>query len=334
MESPYFSVVVPTYNRKETLTRCLDALVRQTATPSMFEVIVVDDGSTDGTSEMLRTREFPFAFRSIAVPNGGASAARNAGVSVARGEYIALTEDDVVPEDRWLASAQRHLSAGAIDMLEGRTVALETGRDIRRFDTGGVPSFIPCNLFIRRSVFEKVGGYDPAFYDGQHHLYFREDADFGFRGLDAGHRFAFGPDVVVSHPLQFHTVGECFRHARRYRFDPLLYKKHPVRFREMIEVKRALGVTIHRPLHLVALVYLISLLVAAATFATGWVIAGWGAVAVAFFCGMVYRYRYQGRRAVRLDKLIETAGFFVLPIVYLWSVIRGCIRYRTAGPLL
>src|SRR5512141_701583 len=130
MATPYFSVVIPTYNRQNVLARCLDALEHQTIAPSLFEVIVVDDGSTDGTREMLGSRAFPFAFRAITVPNGGASAARNAGVAIARGTFVALTEDDVVPDARWLEAAHRRLAGGDIDVLEGRTVALGTGGDI------------------------------------------------------------------------------------------------------------------------------------------------------------------------------------------------------------
>ncbi len=334
METPFFSVVIPTYNRKELLAKCLEALRVQSINPMLFEVIVVDDGSTDGTQTMLRQEKFPFEFRAIAVSNGGASAARNAGVGIAAGTFVAFTEDDVIPDVYWLAAAHARLLSGRIDMLEGETVTLGSGRGVRRFEVGGIPSFIPCNLFVRRSVFEKVGGYDPTFYDGKEHLYFREDADFGFRILDAGFVHGFAPDAIVSHPAQFGTLGECFRHARRYRFDPLLYKKHPARFRHMIEVKRVLGLTIHRPLHLVSLLYTLMLVESIACFALGFHFGGWGSLLVAFLCSMIYRFRSQGKWAFNLFRAVETVGFFFLPLVYLWSLVRGCIRYRTAGPLL
>ena len=186
MNTPFFSVIIPTFNRKDTLRETLVSLAGQEAFPGTFEVIVVVDGSTDGTGDMLRTLVLPYPMRWIEQENGGASRARNAGAAMAAGEYLALTEDDVLPASDWLAMAYKLLIRKNIDILEGRTEYQGTGGSVRRFEPQGIASFIPCNLFIRRACFVASGGYEGAFFDRRAGLYFREDADLGFRLLDMG----------------------------------------------------------------------------------------------------------------------------------------------------
>ncbi|HET6271944.1 MAG TPA: glycosyltransferase family A protein [Bacteroidota bacterium] len=328
------SVVIPTHNRKQLLLQCLGSLERQSLEMDRFEVIVVDDGSTDGTTEELNRRSHAFAFNCLRIENSGPSQARNAGAAVVRGKYIAFTEDDVIVDEDWLKNGLMLLESKSLAMLEGRTVYAHNRKDVRRFERTQRPSFIPCNLFVRKGVFDRLGGYDPAFYDAKTRLYFREDADFGFRVLAAGLRTAIGMDVLVEHPPQFTSLSSCFRHVRRYVFDPLLYRKHPLLFRQLIEVKDVGRITVRRPYHALALTYvgllawLVFELVSARTAFLPAIIA------LAFGCSMLFRYRYQGRRAIMLHKLHETFGFMVLPVVYLVSLARGCIRYRSFRALL
>jgi GT2 family glycosyltransferase len=333
MNVPLFSVVIPTYNRKELLGKCLEALVTQSLDVSRFEVIVVDDGSTDGTSDFLKARRFPFRLTGKTEEHGGAPAARNAGIAGACGTYVALTEDDVIPDRDWLNNALKYLGDSSIDVLEGRTIYQHTLKDVRRFEGQRLPSFIPCNLIIKRDVLESVGGYDTTFYDARRHLYFREDADLGFRILDAGYRVAIADDVVVAHPPQFSSLNDCTRHARRYVFDPLLYKKHPLRFRQMIEVKRLFGLIIHRPQHYVALVYLAVLIFLCVGMLSAQKTDLVPLALIAFGCSFVFRYKYQGWRALRLYRIHETLGFLALPVVYLASLALGCFRYKSIGAL-
>src|SRR6267378_524730 len=97
----YFSVVIPTYNRLDMLLRVLDALERQADAPE-FEVIVVDDGSTDGTASTVAKRAGDrLLFRSQ--PNGGPGNARNHGVTLASGRVVVFIGDDTVPEPTFLA---------------------------------------------------------------------------------------------------------------------------------------------------------------------------------------------------------------------------------------
>lgn len=100
---PYFSVVIPTYNRLDMLLRVLDALERQTGAPP-FEVIVINDGSSDDTDRVLSQRD-GITFRTQ--PNSGPGRARNHGVSLAKGRFVVFIGDDTVPEPRFLAEHAR-----------------------------------------------------------------------------------------------------------------------------------------------------------------------------------------------------------------------------------
>src|SRR5262245_23694357 len=101
--TPEVSVVIPTHNRLEVLAEVLQALEFQYAAPA-FEVVVVDDGSTDGTGEWLRSRTFQVPLRAIVQENHGPAAARNTGVAAASGRWVAFLGDDTVPSPGWLAA--------------------------------------------------------------------------------------------------------------------------------------------------------------------------------------------------------------------------------------
>lgn len=112
-----FSVVIPTYNRMDALPEVLGALEAQRASDSQelpdYEVVIVDDGSTDGTGQWLEAREWTIPARVLQQDNRGPAAARNAGVETARGTWVAFLGDDTVPETGWLAAhAQAHRERG------------------------------------------------------------------------------------------------------------------------------------------------------------------------------------------------------------------------------
>lgn len=333
MTAPFFSVIIPTFNRRDSLREVLVSLARQEEVPGGFEVIVAVDGSTDGSAEMLPELALPYSLRWVLQANAGASEARNAGAALASGEYLALTEDDVLPASDWLKTAYSHLFDRSLDILEGVTEYMGSGGSVRRFEPPGIPSFIPCNLFIRRSSFLAAGGYESAFFDRMAGLYFREDADLGFRLLDMGFSVYIAGDVRVAHPLQFSTLGAALRHARRYQFDPLLFSRHPRRYREFIEVKRIAGITVHRPQHYVALAAGCAAVVMIAGAVAG-APALWGSGAAAvLLSGVLFRYKYHGTRAFSPSEAGRTIAFVAVPFVYLASLLRGCIRYRSIGVL-
>jgi len=101
------------------------------------------------------------------------------------------------------------------------------------------PLYLPTNLFVRRDVYAKAGGYCEDFFDPGTRVYFREDSDFGFTLEALGARVVSDPALRVEHPVEHQRFWDPVRWARRHLMDPLLAARHPQRFRDRIEVPRA-----------------------------------------------------------------------------------------------
>jgi glycosyltransferase involved in cell wall biosynthesis len=332
--APFISVIIPTYNRREKLLALLELLGAQTYSPPEFEVIVVDDGSTDGTAPavMEAARRSRVRIACLHQARGGPSAARNAGAAAARGTVLAFTEDDVTPEAEWLERGARYFLDSTTAALEGLTRSTHS-ENLRSFESPGTRGFLPCNLFVRRETFLNVGGFDPAYCDLSLGLYFREDADFGFRLLGHGDAVLFGPDVVVAHPEQFGAPRDILRHVRRYLFDPLLYRNHPALFRKFIEVKRLGPIVIRRPFHYLCWFYLAGFIVILAEIFTGRSAALLPLLIAMLALHAGIRFRYERRKVPALWNVRNTLAFAVLPFTYLGWFIRGCVRFRSWGAL-
>lgn len=205
------SVVIPTYNRRHQLERTLEGLARQTGGPLETEVIVVSDGSTDGTDEWLRSGTTPVPVSPCFQANGGPATARNRGAAAARGSLLLFLDDDVVPVPDLVATHVRHhrdldddvvvigpmcaptdaeLSPWVMweqHMLDKQYEAMNLGKweaTARQFYT--------ANASLSRRHLEAVGGFDPTFRRA-------EDVELAYRLADAGLSFSFVPEAVVWH---------------------------------------------------------------------------------------------------------------------------------------
>jgi glycosyltransferase involved in cell wall biosynthesis len=220
-EWPFVSVVVPTYNRASVLRRCLEALTAQEY-PGRLEIIVVDDGSTDGTPQVVEE----FASRGVRYlrqANRGPAAARNRGIFAAGGEIIAFTDDDCLPPPDWVSRlVQGYLEhpevagvggylAPPAEMRDNPIAQYERslGREVYGAGEEEIVAGFDCpaggtaNMSYRRQVLEEVGGFDESF------LYAAgEDADLKWRICQRGARLLYVP-VPVTH-LQPYT-WEAFR---------------------------------------------------------------------------------------------------------------------------
>ena len=194
---PDVSVIVPAQDAAATIGRTLAALAAQRV-DSGFEIVVVDDGSSDATAavaERAGARVVRQAKRA------GPAAARNAGVTAARGRLLAFTDADCEPAPSWLAAGAAAL--GDADLVTG-PIAPAPGVAVRPFDrtlrvTGPSPLFESANLFARRALFERVGGFERVRRVDIGH--FGEDALFGWRARRAGARVAYAPDALVHHAV-------------------------------------------------------------------------------------------------------------------------------------
>ena len=329
MSSVMFSVVIPTFNRLIGLKRCLDSLQVQSYDYSMYEVIVIDDGSVENVCEIISTNEFSFALKIIRITHGGPSIARNIGIQNAIGDYIIFYEDDIIIDKEYIAKAYGLINNCKCDVVEGKTLIEGRRKTIRRYDVTNVYSFIPCNLIIRRSVLIRIGGYDPQFFDSATGLYFREDTELGFRLLNEGVSIVKTDELIVEHPEQFLTISACIRHAKRYYFDPLLYRKHPKQYRKYIETKHFLGFQFSRPLHLLSTIMVCFSMLVIVGFCIKKPDISIIGLLIIFALANILRYKYQGVKALRFYELHNIGAFILLPFVYWKALLKGCIKFRS-----
>jgi GT2 family glycosyltransferase len=197
------------------LRRTLEALGRQEGAPP-FEVIVVDDASTDETPAMLRSLLGDSPFPLIVLrqeSNGGPAAARNRGWRSARGAVVCFTDDDCLPQSRWLATLVAGM--GGADLAQGRTLPNPDQRDrwgpfshtVEVLTEAGF--YETCNMAYERSWLDVTGGFDEDF-----RFPYGEDTDLAWRAKEKGAAIAFVPEAIV-----YHEIGDSdfLRHLRLLR---------------------------------------------------------------------------------------------------------------------
>ena len=234
-----FSIVIPTFQRREIVVRMVSALQRQQGD---FEVIVVIDGSTDGTADALRALQLPFPLTVIEQQNGGAAQARNVAANAATGELLLFLDDDMEADPEMLVQHDLSHREGA-DIVFGHLplhpdspdnlLSRGVGRwaERRREQLAAPDTDVPVTdlntgqMSISREDFQRLGGFDTSFT--REGLYGGEDFEFGHRAHKAGLRAAFNP-VAISH--QFYAVdpADYTRRTRESaRSHEELNAKHP-----------------------------------------------------------------------------------------------------------
>lgn len=228
------SVVVPTWRRPALLRRCLDALLAQTLHPSLYEIVIADDAPEEAVRGLVEraSAQARCTLQYVAVrATQGAAGARNAGWRAARGEIIAFTDDDTVPDRNWLLEGLRALVDGASAATGRVEMPLPEHPTDYEKDAAGLTraEFVTANCFVRRDVLERIGGFDERFTSA-----WREDSDLHFRLLEAGCRIERAPDAIVVHPVRPAGFGVSLAQQRKVVFDALLYRKHPRLYRQRI----------------------------------------------------------------------------------------------------
>jgi GT2 family glycosyltransferase len=258
------SVVIPTYNRSALLGRILSALRGQTLPPDRYEVILVDDGSTDGTAELGAELAKEGAVRFLQSGHRGVAAARNTGIQAAKGDIVVFTDDDcLVPAD-WLERladgyARHHEVVGVGGRLIAPAEVLRSRAAARHEDfiarhvygagdaeaLGGFecPAGGTNNMSYRREALLEVGGFDESFPP----FVWGEDADLKLRLTRRGARLLYIP-VVVTH-LRDYSLRSFLRQSYQR-------GKGEAHFRLKHHARRAWGTRVRRlllaPLKLLA----------------------------------------------------------------------------------
>ena len=230
-----FSVIVCTRNGGTRIGRCLDACRKLKG--ERIEIIVVDDGSTDGTADLVE-QAFP-EVTLLRLPPGGLSEARNQGAAIASGRVLAYTDDDCEPDAEWIVRLRRRYAASS-----GRFAAVggpnlppppETIAQAVVAAAPGAPSHVMlddveaehlpgCNLTVTREAFDAIGGFDVDFHTAG------DDVDFCWRLRDAGFRLGFAAGAFVWH-VRRPTISGFLKQQLGYGVaEALLMEKHPCRF--------------------------------------------------------------------------------------------------------
>jgi GT2 family glycosyltransferase len=221
-------VVVCSYNGAPTLEQCLSSL-RDVDYPD-YEVVLVDDGSTDNTRAI--TGRFP-EVRTIHQPNRGLSVARNVGLQAARGAVVAYTDSDCRADPDWLTLLVHGLQASDAAAVGGPNLSPEDGRVAACIDASpGQPTHVleddriaehipGCNMAFRREALQGIGGFDPVYTQAG------DDVDVCWRLQEGGGRIAFAPGAFVWHHRR-QTPRAYLRQQSGYgRAEALLRLKHP-----------------------------------------------------------------------------------------------------------
>jgi glycosyltransferase involved in cell wall biosynthesis len=229
MEGIKLTVIVPTYNRVDTLKKCLKALARQTFNRADYEIIVVDDGSNDGTADYLASlgSGYPAALRTFSQANRGPAAARNLGIKAARGKIVLFTGDDIIADSRLLAehvrchSAHPEIEAAVLGYttwskeikitpfmrwLESRGVQFGYGQIAGKDEVDPWRFFYTSNISLKKEFFDRNGSFDEDFKNAAY-----EDIELGWRFKRKGLKLFYNTNAVGWHEHATSLDAACAR---------------------------------------------------------------------------------------------------------------------------
>ncbi len=225
----YVSIVAPAYNEGENIRACINSLKAQDFPKERFEIIIVDNNSTDNTLEIIKNLDVIYTIEH----RKGRGEARNAGIMMAKGDIIALIDSDCVAEKNWLNYIVSAFADPNVGCVAGEIVAVENENSsmleqylIRKGHLSQkehtehpfLPYAATANAAYRREVFNKIGLFAEKMSS-------EEDADLSWRmQLSTDYRVAYVPEAVVFHPYEA-SSKELFKQKRRHAYSGVnLYK--------------------------------------------------------------------------------------------------------------
>jgi O-antigen biosynthesis protein len=228
---PKVSVIVCTFNGSRTLSQCLESLLRLDY-PN-YEVIVVNDGSTDATAQITQS----YGFRLITTENRGLASARNTGLKAATGEIVAYIDDDAYADPHWLRYLAgtfmntRHAGVGGPniappgDGLVAECVAHSPGNPVHILLSDSEAEHIPgCNMAFRKTALEAIGGFDPQFRIAG------DDVDVCWRLQQKGWTLGYSPGAMAWHHRR-NSIRAYWKQQHNYgKAESFLEKKWPEKY--------------------------------------------------------------------------------------------------------
>ncbi len=252
---PYVSVIVPVRDGEATIAACLDSILATDYPPEDREILVVDNGSSDGTAALIQARPVTY----LREPKRGVSNARNRGIAASRGEVCAFLDADCVVEPQWLTELVRPFEDPEVGAVGGNLEhappsnaaerqAIRLLGDWQQFAFASDPAYpITANAAYRRDVLERIGPFDP-------HMTRAQDVELGLRFQQRSHlRLAFAERAIARHRNRSTQLG-FFRQQLGWAYGAgLVGIKYeamggdPVRWpvgREILRTARGLGIVL------------------------------------------------------------------------------------------
>jgi glycosyltransferase involved in cell wall biosynthesis len=315
--TPTVSVAVSTHGRASLLPRLVQALERQTLPPHQFEVIVVDDGSTDDTFAVLQdlARSSSLDLRPIRLDrNAGQAIGRNAAWRVARAPIVAFTDDDCTPTPEWLETGARAMQDGP-GIVVGRTTPSPDqlhllGPFSRTMNTTDERYFATCNIFYRRDDLEAVDGFDEGFGATA-----GEDTDLAYRVRRLGRGAAFAPDALVHHDVRPSSFRAAVRDTQRWGGIVRMVRRNPTEARTEHLWRPHVWKDTHPPTILATL---------------GLVFSPVFPLALVFTLPYLrLRLRVRPRTWSRTRRFLVLPGTYVIDLLEVYVMLRASWRYKT-----
>lgn len=201
MEKPFVSIVIPAFNAVSTIGQTIKACLEQDYPKDKFEIVVVDDGSSDNTRDVAAG----FNIRYIYQKKSGPASARNNGWRNSKGDAICFTDADCIPESDWVSKLVRHYNVNNTGAVAGSYSVHGSPYLLDKFvhyeiqyRHSRMPEYINSfgtyNTMVKKAVLEATGGFNPEYYRAS-----GEDTDLSYKITRAGYRIYFAKDASVNH---------------------------------------------------------------------------------------------------------------------------------------
>jgi len=301
------------------LTNCLKALSKQIFDKADFEVIVVSDGPDEATRQAVRHHnavELNLLYMCLPEKKGPA-AARNYGWLNAKGEIIAFTDDDCIPDKYWLSEVAAHLQPDKLQAIAGKVIVPRSKHptDYEQNIAGlEMADFITANCACTKLTLLKTGGFDEQFS-----MAWREDSDLEFKLLSERIAIKHIESAVVTHPVRKASWGISIKEQKKTLYNALLYKKYPRLYRQRIQPAPPI---LYYAIILAFLIMLSGIIVHNSN-VTAFGFANWAGLNIYFIVKRLYG---KSLSATHIAEMIATS--LIIPFVSVYWQWYGAVKYR------
>ncbi|QNF32395.1 glycosyltransferase family 2 protein [Adhaeribacter swui] len=215
--NPFISVIIPTYHDWKRLSYCIEALDKQTYPKELFEVIIVNNDPKD---QVPKGYYLPNNITITAERASGSYAARNKGISLAKGEIFAFTDSDCIPDVNWLTNAVQFFKkhpeydriGGKVELFFSSSQytlaeAYEIVYAFRQDENVKKGRSVTANMITKKEVLDAIGPFNQGMYSGG-------DFEWGERASGSGFNIGYAPDVIIKHPAR-KEIKQIIKKARR-----------------------------------------------------------------------------------------------------------------------